>query len=389
LRRRGIVVNLTAVAAFTQNPHWFLGGRNFYPAMLAAIAAARSSIELETYIFGGDQIGRRFLQALIQAAKLGVRVRVLADAYGSLLLAEDFFQPLLQAGGKVKFFNPLRFHRFGVRDHRKLLVCDLRTAFIGGGNIADEYDGDGIAHGWLDLMVMMDDAKTAACLTEEFDTMFQTADFRRRPLPRFRVFRPLRRPAEGAKVLAVKPGRGSGGFQRALFQDLAGALSADFIVPYFLPNRRVRKKFRRIIRRGGRVRLIVPALCDVPFARAAGMIYYARLLRAGVEIYEYQPQILHAKLFIVDENVFAGSSNLDIRSLKLNYELMLRFTDHASVQSAKDIFSTALQHSRRIELKEFRRSQNFFQRWKNHWAHFLVARIDPLVALRQFAAIEK
>jgi len=131
------------------------------------------------------------------------------------------------------------------------------------------------------------------------------------------------------------------------------------------------------------VRLILPALCDVPIARAAGLVYYSRLLRGGVEIYEYQPQILHAKLFIVDEKVFAGSSNLDVRSFKLNYELMLRFTDEATVDGAKEIFSEALNNSRRIEPKEFRRSQNFWQRWKNRWAHFLLARIDPLVALRQ------
>ena len=357
--------------------------------MLASIASARSSIELETYIFADDPTGWRFLQALVQAAKHGVRVRVLADSYGSLMLSDDFFRPLVQAGGKVKFFNPLRFHRFGVRDHRKLLVCDGQTAFTGGGNIADEYDGDGITRGWFDLMLKIDDPSAAARLVQEFDTMFATADFRRRPLPRFRAFRPLRRPSEGAKILAIKPGRGLSNFQRVLLSDLTGAVNADFIVPYFLPNRRLRRKFRQIVRRGGRVRVIVPALCDVPFARAAGMIYYGRLLRAGVEIYEYQPQILHAKLFVIDGNVFAGSSNLDVRSLKLNHELMLRFTDDASVQNAKDIFSLALRHCRRIELKEFRRSLNFWQRWKNHWAHFLVARIDPLVALRQYAALEK
>jgi cardiolipin synthase len=376
------------VTAAIHTSQWFVGGRNFYPAMLAAIASARSNIELETYIFADDQIGRRFMRALVQALKHGVRVRVLADAYGSLTLSENNFRPLIQAGGKVKFFNPLRFHRFGVRDHRKLLVCDGQTAFVGGGNIADEYDGDGVTHGWFDLMVKISEAATAARLVEEFDTMFATADFKRRPLPRFRVFRPLRRPSGGAKIFAIKPGRGRGDFQRALLSDLARAVNVDLIVPYFLPNRRLRKKLRQIVRRGGRVRVIVPALCDVPFARAAGMVYYGRLLRAGVEIHEYQPQVLHAKLFIVDGKVFAGSSNLDVRSLKLNYELMLRFTDDASLRNAREIFSWTLQHSQRLELAEFRRSQNVWQRWKNHWAHFLLARIDPLVALRQSAAME-
>jgi cardiolipin synthase len=377
------------VAAVIQNSQWLVGGRNFFPVMLAAIASARSSIELETYIFADDQVGRRFMRALEQAVKIGVRVRVLADSYGSLTLSEDHFRPLIQAGGKVKFFNPLRFHRFGVRDHRKLLVCDGQTAFIGGGNIADEYNGDGITHGWFDLMVKIDDASIANRLAEEFNTMFATADFKRRPLPRFRAFRPLRRHSDSAKILAIKPGRGRGVFQRALLQDLTGALSADFIVPYFLPNRRLRRKFRQIIRRGGRVRVIVPGLSDVPFARAAGLVYYGRLLRAGVEIYEYQPQILHAKLFILDGNVFVGSSNLDVRSLKLNYELMLRFSDAPSAENAREIFNGALQQSRKVELNEFRRSLNFWQRWKNHWAHFLFARVDPLVALRQSAALEK
>jgi len=377
------------VAAVIPNSQWLVGGRNFYPAMLAAIAEARSSIELETYILADDQIGRRFLHALVQALKIGVRVRLLTDSYGSLTLSENYYRPLIQAGGKVRFFNPLRFHRFGVRDHRKLLVCDGQTAFVGGGNIADEYDGDGITRGWFDLMVKIDDAAIASRLVEEFDAIFATADFKRRPLPRFRVFRPLRRLSDGAKILAVKPGRLPGEFQRALQLELTSATSADFIVPYFLPNRRMRKKFRQIIRRGGRVRVIVPALCDVPFARAAGMVYYGRLLRTGVEIYEFQPQVLHAKLFIVDGKVFVGSSNLDVRSLKLNYELMLRFSDAGSAENANKIFSTALQHSRQIELNEFRRSLNFWQRWKNHWAHFLVARIDPLVALRQSAALEK
>jgi cardiolipin synthase len=177
-------------------------------------------------------------------------------------------------------------------------------------------------------------------------------------------------------------------FQRALQHDLARAGTADFIVPYFLPNRRLRKQLRQIVRRGGRVRLILPAHCDVPAARAAGLVYYARLLRGGVEIYEYQPQILHAKLFLVDEIVFAGSSNLDVRSFKLNYELMLRLTDRAAVASAKEIFSAALKNSRRIDPHAFRQSQNFWERWKNRWAHFLLARIDPLVALRQFRALK-
>ena len=350
--------------------------------MLAAIEQAQHGIELEIYIFDDDEIGRRFLIALMQAAARGVRVRVLADAFGSFLLPQSFFEPLIKAGGKVRFFNPIRFTRFGVRNHRKLLVCDRQTAFIGGANIADNYNGDGVTQGWCDLMVKIEDAKLVAVLAEQFERIFSNANFENGRLRRLRAFRRFRRRTNDTQIFAIQAGRGVGSFQRTLQQDLSHAKSADFITPYFLPGRRIRKLMRQIARRGGRVRLILPAHSDVPVARAAGLIYYARLLRAGVEIYEYQPQILHAKLFIVDKKVFAGSSNLDVRSFKMNYELMLRFTDHATVDGAKEIFSELLKNSRRIELKAFRRSQNFWQRWKNHWAHFLVARIDPLVALK-------
>jgi cardiolipin synthase A/B len=370
------------VTGNTNSIQWLCGGGKFFPAMLEAIAQAHTSVELEIYIFADDATGRQFLHALVRSAQAGVRVRLLVDSYGSLTLAREFFEPLMAAGGEVRFFNPLRFNRFGVRDHRKLLICDRETFFIGGANISDDYDGDGVARGWLDLMLKVRAADLAARLAEEFEQIFSSADFSHGRLQRLRLFRKLRRRTDETKVLAIRPGRGASSFQHALKNDLKPASAVDLITPYFLPSRRLRRKLRQIVKRGGRVRLILPARCDVPLARAAGLIYYPRLLRAGVEIYEYQPQILHAKLYRVDEIVFAGSSNFDCRSFNLNYELMVRFTDAATVEGAKEIFSTALNNSRRIELKSFRHSQNFWERWKTRWAHFLVAQIDPFIALR-------
>jgi len=102
-----------------------------------------------------------------------------------------------------------------------------------------------------------------------------------------------------------------------------------------------------------------------------------------VEIYEYQPQILHAKLYAVDGKVYAGSANLDVRSSKLNYELMVRFSDPTSEAQVRQIFETALTHSHRIDHQTWKTSQNFWQRLKNRWAHFLLTRIDPLLVLKQ------
>jgi cardiolipin synthase len=311
----------------TTSVQWLPGGRQFFPAMLETIRQARASIELETYIFADDVTGRQMRDALIEAARSGVRVRLLVDAFGSLELSDFFFAPLTTAGGAVQFFNPLRFSRFGVRDHRKLLVCDNREIFIGGANISDNYNGDGVTQGWFDLMVRMENPELAVRLREEFDQLFTNAEFALRRHRKFRAFRQLRRPPDdGPRLFPVRPGHGAGAFQRALQHALARASSVDFILPYFLPNHRLRKRLWQIVRRGGRVRLILPALCDVPLARAAGMVFYSRLLRGGVEIYEYQPQILHGKLYIVDDKVFAGSANLDVRSAKLNYELMVQFS---------------------------------------------------------------
>ena len=173
-----------------------------------------------------------------------------------------------------------------------------------------------------------------------------------------------------------------------MYQDLAKAREVRIVSAYFLPTRRLRRDLMRVARRGGRVQLILAGQSDILVSQLAGRSLYRRLLKAGVEIYEYQPQILHAKLILSDGAVYAGSSNLDIRSLNLNYELMLRLEDEAVAVEAREIFERLLKHSQRIELRQWRKSQTFWQRWENHWAHFLLTRIDPLVALRQFRTMK-
>ncbi len=130
---------------------WLSDGREIFPAMLDAIRAARASVRLETYIYTDGRLGREFLTELLAAAKRGVYVHVLVDSFGSWLLPDDFFLTLQAAGGEMRYFNPLRLSRWGVRDHRKLLICDDTAVFVGGFNIADEYDGDGVTRGWCDL----------------------------------------------------------------------------------------------------------------------------------------------------------------------------------------------------------------------------------------------
>jgi cardiolipin synthase len=304
-------------------------------------------------------------------------------------LSDNFFQPLIAAGAEVRRFNPLHPFRFGVRDHRKLLICDRTVVFIGGFNVADEYDGDGVTRGWCDLGVQLENRRLAAQLAASFAELFALADFREKSWLQFHAFKRRRRPGRRAPggLLLTHPGRGASPFQLALYRDLKRAQTVQIVSAYFLPTRRLRRDLMRVSRRGGRVQLILAGKSDVLISQLAARSFYPRLLKAGVEVYEYAPQILHAKLICIDGAVYVGSSNLDIRSLNLNYELMLRLEDKSSTASAQAFLHRVLGQSRRIELRAWRKSQTYWQRWKNHWAHFLLARIDPFLSLQQFRSL--
>jgi cardiolipin synthase len=363
---------------------WLRAGDEIFPAMLAAIDAAGRSVCLEIYTFEDSPLGREFADALVRARERGARVRVLVDAIGSVLLSNAFWEPLRRAGGEVRVFNPIALRRVTIRNHRKLLVCDEQVAFIGGFNIAPDYEGDGIHDGWCDIGMKIE-GPLAAQLASAFNDMFERADFRHK---RFMLWR-----KSGAKkivalpsqrILFSGPGRGRSPFKQALRRDLAAAKDVCIMVAYFLPTPRLRRDLLRVARRGGRVRLILAGKSDVPLSLLAARSLYRRFLARGVEIYEYQPQILHAKLLIVDNVVYAGSSNLDVRSLQINYELMIRFEEAGLTAQAREVFAGVLENCRRITMDDWRRSHTFWQRLKQGWAYFLLNRIDPYVARRQW-----
>jgi cardiolipin synthase len=374
-------------------PQWFTSGDTIYPAMLAAIDEASEFIAFETYTFAEGRIAEQFRGALVEAAERGVRVRVLVDGIGSMELPDYFWHPLQSAGGEVRVFNPVALGHLSIRNHRKLLVCDRRTAFIGGFNIANEYEGDGITRGWCDLGLRLE-GTLATQLARSFDLIFPLADMRHKRFIRLRKPRLKRTLAgNGEKLLLSGPGRGASPLHRALRRDLRRVATAGeaakvrIVSAYFLPTWRIRRDLQRIARRGGRVQLLLAGRSDVALSHLAARSQYQRLLRAGVEIYEYQPQILHAKLFIVGEAVYAGSANLDLRSLHLNYELMARFESAGMKAQADVIFDGLMSRSRRIERRAWRKSRSFWTRWKERWSNFLLARIDPWLSLREWRAL--
>jgi cardiolipin synthase len=228
----------------------------------------------------------------------------------------------------------------------------------------------------------------AVRLADAFMEMFARADFHYRWLLQLRKPRArkiVRAPHE--QLLLSGPGLGRSPIKRALLRDLSRARNVRIVVAYFLPTWRLRRALTRAAHRGGNVQLILAGKSDVLISQLAARSLDRRLLKAGVQIWEYQPQILHAKLFIVDDVAYVGSANLDQRSLNINYELMVRFESQAIADRAHQVFDGILEHCRQITLEEWTRGRSLWQRLRERWAYLLLVRIDPYLALRQWRTL--
>ncbi len=376
---------------------WLRNGAEGIDAVVRETEAARESVRLEIYTFADDPVGRRVRDALVAAQRRGVRVQVLIDALGSYDLPDPFFLPLREAGGECRWFNPPKRINFGTRDHRKLFVFDERRAIIGSFNVAICYDGDGVKSGWRDVGLEISDAPLAQRLAKTFDAFFARGGAKLKP---FQALRPSRLhksllDAAGDLLLGgpgVQPPALKTILRRSLDQATKTARAQpdaprpriDLATPYFLPTFRLLRALLRAGRAGCRVRLVLPSRSDVLLSHLAARRLYRRLFRSGIEVYEYLPQMLHAKLFLIDDAAFVGSANLDPRSLTLNYELLIRVTDPATFAEGRAIFESILTQSRRIDPTNWRRERSRWQRWRERGAYFLLARVDPyMVRLRE------
>jgi cardiolipin synthase len=378
----------TSASAHPPAVRWLPTGAEAYRRMLPAIAAAKHSIRFEMYIYRADASGESFRAALTHAARRGVRVQLLLDGLGAGGLSAGYWAELHAGGGEVHIFNPLSVRGFLFRDHRKLLLIDDTVAFIGGFNIADEYNGDGVTHGWRDLGWEIHRPDAVQQLAAAFDGMFRAYDLHHRLLHRIR--RPLQRANPHhphGPVLLGAPRLMRNPFRVSLREALRNAQNVQLISGYFVPNFRLRRALRRVARRGGNVEIILAGKSDVPIAQRAARALYGSLLRAGVKIYEYQPQILHAKLAVVDDVVFAGSANLDIRSFGINYEVMVRVDDPQLAAGARDIFAADRSRSVEITRQGWRTSQSWFTRLRGHWAVFFFTKIDPCLVRLQLRGL--
>ena len=326
-------------------------GESFYASELAAIAAAQRSVHVEAFIFHPSTVGDRFVIALAERARRGVEVRVMVDAIGSFPTPDRYFDPIRAAGGRVAWYQPIRWYtlkRFNNRTHREILIVDGRVGYIGGAGIASHWDRppDG-ARPWRDTMIRVTGSVVAGLQGAFLDNWLEsTGNILADPhLYPPRSGEELRH----ALVVSSVPSPARGSRARVLFQLLlaSAAKSIDANTPYFLPDRSAREELVRAAQRGVRVRIIVPGDANNhPIARRAGRMYYGELIRAGVEIHEYQPGMIHAKIMVVDETwSVVGSTNFDSRSFEINDEVNLAVNDRRLAARLLDDFSADLAQS--------------------------------------------
>lgn len=316
---------LTADVAGHQLELIFDGGDRLV-RLLDLINGAAHSIEIIMYIFKGDAAGTRILAALLLAAKRGVRVRAVIDSFGSSDTPDGLFAPLRAAGGSVTFFSRRWRSTYLVRNHQKLILIDDHIAVTGGFNIADDYLSPPRGDCWLDIGLVVKGPSVARA-AEWFEAIH---DYTVNDDGKLLILRRLIRewPADGGSLswLVGGPTQRLSPWARAVRADLEGARQLDMAMAYFSPGQGMLRRLGRVARHG-RARFVMAARSDNAATIGASRLLYGYLLRKTADVWEYQPCKLHMKLIIIDDIVYIGSANFDVRSLFVNVEVMLRVAD--------------------------------------------------------------
>ena len=308
----------------------FANGEEGLKAMLAAIRNARRRIHLETYILRTDITGQRFIDTLAAQAREGVAVRLLYDAFGSLAIDSGALAELRHAGADVVAFNPLRrFYPHWLprrRDHRKLLIVDGQVGFTGGLNIGDEYNAgpqDG-TRAWRDTHIQVEGPAVQELEAVFLESWFR-ADGPELPWGELLTAEPNPCGHDTCAVVADGPA-----YRRRVVRDLivlalhtAGS-EVQLTSPYFAPGRKVLGALAAASARGTLIGLLLAGRSDHPILRRAARALLPRLIAAGVQVYEYQRSMLHAKTSVLDGRwAIVGTSNLDRQSFEHSYEVNL------------------------------------------------------------------
>jgi cardiolipin synthase len=303
-------------------------GNEIFPAMLLAIRSAQTSITFETFIYWSGEIGEKFSQALSERARAGVLVSVIIDWVGSTKMEQSLLNSMQAAGVQLHRYRPLHWYNFGRmnnRTHRKLLVVDGRIGFTGGVGIADQWTGDGgDPEHWRDTHFRIEGPVVAQLQAAFNDNWIKTTG---QVLNGSSYFPALQEEGEmEAHVFVASPSGGSESMHLMYLLAIAAAEETiDLVASYFVPDRLLIEALIAARGRNVRVRILLPGPhMDSLTVKIASKADWGALLNAGAEIHVYQPTMLHTKLLVIDgEFVSVGSTNFDMRSIRLNDEASL------------------------------------------------------------------
>ena len=305
--------------------------QEIFTTLIKELQRARVSIDMEFYIFLGDRIGNTIATILCRKARQGVRIRLAIDGYGSRSMPRKMRQRLTNEGIQLRVIHTFSHSR----NHRKMVIIDQRTAFVGGINIADRYVVGNNLGTWYDTVLRIEGGGVMA-LSRLFDYDFAPRTERTPPTPDASAHSPM---------LYWSESGGGGAMLRLLYDVIDGAeRDITLTTPYFMPPRDVLRHLAQAIERGVVVRVIIPRRCDIWLIDDV-MRHSIREARSiGIEVFVLDNAFIHAKLALVDgRRVVVGSANLDAHSLTVNRELMLSSYNRTTCATAEQ-FLTHLQH---------------------------------------------
>lgn len=354
-------------------------------SLLELVERAESSIRMLFYTFEPDAAGQLVRDALVAAARRGVKVKLLLDGFGSANISRTFFAELDAEGGALCLFHPKYGRRYLLRNHQKLVIADGKTArgraIIGGSNIQQTYLSDEDPRRWRDVWLLIEGPAVAEP-TSYFDALYRWTTTRGAKLRSLRRLISSHSNSHGALQWKYSgPLSLRNPWPRAFARDLNRARLLAIVSAYFSPPRFVLRRIARVGSRG-QAQIITAAKSDNNATIAAARHTYSRLLRRGVEMYEYRPVRLHTKLLIVDDVVYFGSANLDYRSIYLNLEIMLRVADRGFADRVRRWFEAELKECERITPELHRARASPWRRFKWMLSHWLVTSMDYSVTRR-------
>jgi cardiolipin synthase len=370
------VAALLGVHATGGNSYTVLAnGDQIFPSMLAAVNGAQRRISFETYIYNEGSVGKQFTDAFIAAARRGVQVQLVIDALGSKKIPKEWREDMLAAGVKFGQFGEVTWYsleELNYRTHRKILTIDGRVAFTGGVGLDDQWLGNAQdPQHWRDTMVRFE-GPVARLMEGAFQENFIESLGPVTPL----VDPPQQIPAEpldSAMVLRSSPTGGSNDLKRLYLLSIAAARrTLDICSPYFLTDESSRWALAEARRRGVRIRVLVEGdLTDAKPVKYAGRDAYQLLLDQGIEIYEYQPTMMHVKAMIVDDAwSMVGSANFDNRSLELNDEMNVAVSDRALAARLTQDFERDLRVSRKLDSASWGQRAMLDKVREHFWSYF-------------------